>query len=154
MRWRLELLERPDLDATAKAVGLTLDTFMRNGRCWPSRAALAHRSGLSTRTVTRAIKRLELAGVLEIDRGAGRTTSRYRQVLHKDRGEPSPGVTQSHRRGDTESPQRCQRVPRKSLLNSEGKSLVEAYDYEPVDNKPEGLTSELARLLTTAVRAP
>ena len=78
--WQRELRDS-GLDPTAKAVGLVLSTYMDGaGRAQVSRATIAAGVGLADLgTVTRAIQRLESAGLLGVDR-AGRqqhAPSRY-----------------------------------------------------------------------------
>jgi len=78
--WRLELRRAP-LDPTAKLVGFTLSTYMDGaGRAQVSRSTLAAGCGLESVTaVKRAVRRLELAGLLGVDRAGRRQhlPSRY-----------------------------------------------------------------------------
>jgi DNA-binding transcriptional MocR family regulator len=80
---------KSELDPTARHVGLALCWFMdRTGQCYPSRPTLAERTGYSVRTVERALKRLEQAGDLRVQRGGGRgKTNLYVGVLKGDRGD-------------------------------------------------------------------
>jgi DNA-binding transcriptional MocR family regulator len=69
------------LDSTAKHVALQLAMFMNGkGVCWPSKARLVDTTGYGDRTVDRAIRRLEQAGYLIVNRTRGRTTNRYRAL--------------------------------------------------------------------------
>lgn len=62
---------RPSDKLALAALGGHTDT---TGRCWPSIAKLMECSGLRERTVQRALKRLEEAGYLQIERREGRST--------------------------------------------------------------------------------
>lgn len=55
------------LTPTAKATAFVLATYMRDGMCWPSRRLIAAGIGKSERTVTRALRELEDAGVVKIE---------------------------------------------------------------------------------------
>lgn len=75
--WRIAVRES-NLDATAKLVAFTLDTYMdRRGIAWPSRPSLATSSSLGVRTVDRALIRLENAGLIVVARGRGRRSNLY-----------------------------------------------------------------------------
>lgn len=47
------------------------------GRAWPSRTTIARESGVTLRTVTRATKRLEDLGLIEVERSSGNVVNRY-----------------------------------------------------------------------------
>jgi DNA-binding transcriptional ArsR family regulator len=145
MAWRLELVES-ELDATARLVGLTLDTFMSaGGVCFPSRAAIAHRSGLDVRTVERATRRLERAGLLRVERGGGRTCSRYYALIPSDRGQPSTPAAQRRPRGGAAPPQGRHSAARNLPLNLPENLPVDP-GYESVHNgNGDDLAGELAR---------
>lgn len=65
------------LEPKAKLVLLTLaDLADQNDECWPSRANLAARTGLSLYDVRRCLKALNSAGLIE--RTAGRPTELIR----------------------------------------------------------------------------
>jgi hypothetical protein len=77
LEWRIAVRDS-SLDATAKHVALTIDTWMnRRGIAWPSRGSLAAGTGRSTKTVDRALARLELAGFLVVARSTGRRSNLY-----------------------------------------------------------------------------
>lgn len=62
-----------------KLVGLILATFMdRDGVAWPSMDALARCAGCAPRSVRRALRQLEAAGLLVCERSPGRRPNRYR----------------------------------------------------------------------------
>lgn len=81
-RWRLEI-RAAELDRTAKLVGLVLaDYATAEGRAWPSRQTIAAAAGVCVRTVEAATVRLELAGLLEVERRSGRgRTNRYQLTV-------------------------------------------------------------------------
>jgi DNA-binding transcriptional MocR family regulator len=57
------------LDGTTKAVAQALAVRMNgDNACWPSKPTLAQDCGFSVRTVDRAIRRLELIGLLKVRR--------------------------------------------------------------------------------------
>lgn len=75
--WRIAVRES-GLDATAKLVAFTLDTYMdKRGIAWPARPSLAASSTLGIRTVDRALLRLERAGFIVVARGRGRRSNLY-----------------------------------------------------------------------------
>jgi DNA-binding transcriptional regulator YhcF (GntR family) len=77
LAWRIAIRES-DLDAIAKHVALTLDTYMnRRGLAWPARATLAAGTGRAVSTVDRALTRLEQAGFLVAARSRGRRSNLY-----------------------------------------------------------------------------
>jgi DNA-binding transcriptional MocR family regulator len=81
LAWRVAVRDS-NLDPTAKHVALTLDTYMNSrGLAWPSRATLAEATGLSVRTVERALKRVSQSGLIIVIRGRGRTSNLYRANL-------------------------------------------------------------------------
>lgn len=83
LAWRIAVRES-SLDATAKHVALTLDTFMdKRGLAWPGRQTLAEATGYAVRTVDRALVRLEQAGLLTVKRGGGRRSNRYCAVHNR-----------------------------------------------------------------------
>lgn len=84
-----------ELDATAKLVAHTLRLHMRkDGRAWPSIALLARRASSDSRTVQRAIARLEAAGFLLAERSRGLRANRYQAVLSTlaERQGTNPGM--------------------------------------------------------------
>src|SRR5262245_10482811 len=77
------------LPMPVKAVGYALATFMRrDGRAWPSVAALSFAAGCSERTARRSLRSLEAAGLLVTERHRG-TPSWYRP---RPDGPPSPAT--------------------------------------------------------------
>jgi DNA-binding MarR family transcriptional regulator len=76
--WR-DAVADSDLTAAEKGVVHAISTYMnKNGHAYPGRKAIARRSSLSTRTVDKAIKRIERAGFLKVERvsgGNGKTNS-------------------------------------------------------------------------------
>jgi biotin operon repressor len=87
--WRVAVRDS-ELDATAKHVALTLDTYMdRRGIAWPSKPTLARDTGYTVRAVDRAINRLEQAGLLVVARSRGRRSNLYSAALNPV---PSDGV--------------------------------------------------------------
>lgn len=81
----------PDLGPSAKLVAFSLWSCARPGKpdVWPSRAWLAERTGLSQRTVQRALGALESIGAVSVVRLTGRTA--VRRVALGDRSARSPG---------------------------------------------------------------
>lgn len=121
--------------ATRKLVAVRLaDHADDNGRgIWPSAPTIARECDLAKRSVQRVLDEFVAEGILICRRkGSGRNTSRYDMDLSvvdklprptttssrsKDEGcqrvtaqSDDSGVTESHPRGDTESPLGCQRV--------------------------------------------
>lgn len=72
------------LTASTRVVGMALAGFANghSGECWPSADEIAEASGVSVRTVLRALPMLEEAGLVEILRGCGRgRRSVYRMAV-------------------------------------------------------------------------
>lgn len=92
------------LVSTHKLILLSLaDQADDSGYCWPSFQHTANRTGLTRRTVIRAIAELEQRGVLQrIPRSSGgrHNTNDYRIIVDALR----EMVTQDHHSSDTESP--------------------------------------------------
>jgi hypothetical protein len=84
--WRDRVRDAPDLDTTATVVAMVLSTYMNGeGRAYPSRATLAAGAKLrQPRTVDRAIRDLEAAGLLIVERSKGRRTSVYVATVSSD----------------------------------------------------------------------
>jgi hypothetical protein len=82
-RWR-NAVRDSDLDQTSRLVALVLSTYMHadgNG-AYPSRRTIANGCGIhAVRAVDAAIRRLEAAGLLQVNRSRGRTSSIYRALL-------------------------------------------------------------------------
>ena len=84
-KWERTFLKGP-FTKTQRVVGLALAThFNRQGTAWPSVRTLARESGCTDRTVRRALREIEQAGYLHIQRsglgaGSGRT-NRYQAVI-------------------------------------------------------------------------
>lgn len=77
LAWRI-VVRDSSLDATAKLVAFTLDTYMdRRGIAWPSRPTLAAGAGSHVRTVDHALARLEDAGFIVVARSRGRRSNLY-----------------------------------------------------------------------------
>lgn len=76
-RWRQAILDS-ELRSTERLVALVLSTHMdRHGAsCYPSLTTIARESGVSRRTVLRALAALELAGLLSVMHRQG-TVSKY-----------------------------------------------------------------------------
>jgi hypothetical protein len=78
--WRVAI-SNSGLDGTAKLVAFVLDTWMNSsGFAWPAVETIANRCDLHERTVQRAIRRLEQAGLLLVVYSPGRTSNRYQAV--------------------------------------------------------------------------
>ena len=89
LAWRVAVRDS-GLDATAKHVALTLDTYMdRRGVAWPSKASLARDTGYTIRAVDRASNRLEQAGILVVARSRGHRSNLYSAARNPV---PSDGV--------------------------------------------------------------
>ena len=74
------------------------------GCCWPGIERLVDMTGLSRRTVLRAISTLEDVGVITVERGAGRA-NRYRVNAHNEPQKPVPARHQCQRdTGANQSP--------------------------------------------------
>jgi len=70
------VLSDPDLSASAKVVATALAGFGRNGNCFPKIATVAKATGLSVRTVHRALAALKAKGLLTWKR-TGRSSSYF-----------------------------------------------------------------------------
>lgn len=93
----------PNLDMIGKLVFAVLWT-RRNGenKAWPGQSKIADALGISKRSVVRAIKQLEAAGLVVKHRTGKRATNRY--CL------PENDVTASHFTSDSRAPHKCQPV--------------------------------------------
>jgi DNA-binding transcriptional regulator YhcF (GntR family) len=73
-----DLAVRKDLKASDKIVfAIILDHIGNNDKCWPGIRTLAKKAGLTTVTVVDCIKRLESAGLLNVDRRGNGKSSHY-----------------------------------------------------------------------------
>jgi hypothetical protein len=70
-----------------KLVGFALVEWMdADGYCCPGRESIAERCGITDRTVDKAVRRLEAAGLLRVKRGKGRRhVNEYQAVLKGER---------------------------------------------------------------------
>ena len=67
-QWQRAIRDMP-LDKSAKTVAYALASRMnRAGCCWPGKARLAADTGYSVRTMDRAVRRLEQAGLVDVRR--------------------------------------------------------------------------------------
>jgi hypothetical protein len=88
IEWR-EAIADSELDRTAKLVGHTIGLYMRadGTGAFPAKETIAKRASIeSVRTVDAAVKRLEAAGFLDVDRSRGRRSNRYRAVVPTPQG--------------------------------------------------------------------
>jgi hypothetical protein len=70
--WRQTLCESDSIDRTAKLVGLVISLHMDpDGFCFPGRQRIAWLCSLSDRAVDGAVRRLEAAGFLRLERSKG-----------------------------------------------------------------------------------
>jgi hypothetical protein len=77
IRWR-DAIRDSDLDGTAKLVAFVLSTYMdASGETFVSKARLGCGASVTDRSVYDALKRIELAGLVEIVHSRGRTSNRY-----------------------------------------------------------------------------
>lgn len=93
--WQRAIRDMP-LDGTTKAIAWALAARMNgDNACWPSKPTLAQDCGFSVRTVDRAIRRLEIVGLLKVRR---RPPAANVYIAHLPRQLPrhSDGVTPSH----------------------------------------------------------
>ena len=125
---RLKWALAQDLDPTAKLVLVVLTDHYNVARedTYPSAGKIAERSGFCSKTITRALARLEGAGLIEATRKVGRATvwrlhigpRLVEQVDQVDPQEPNPPVTKN-------------RTPRPTWLKQRVKDLTywrEVYD--------------------------
>lgn len=114
MSWVFEAA--PTQDATEQIVLLAIaDRCDDEGlSAYPSVTTLAKKTRLAARTVVRTVKRLQTAGVLNVQRGAGRKgTNQYSVVMtpcRKVTPDTASPLTDSHLPPDTETPPLCQRI--------------------------------------------
>lgn len=100
-----------DLDSTTKHFLLTLSIHMdmTGQSCFPSVSVIAEKMGVARRTVFRCISKAEEAGFIKKGKhgfsGQRSGQNEYVASWPELRGDTESGVTQSHQRGDTESPQ-------------------------------------------------
>ncbi|MBF0454022.1 MAG: helix-turn-helix domain-containing protein [Magnetococcales bacterium] len=104
--------------------------------CWPSRATLAERAGVSLARVSVITRQLEELGWLKRESGGGRSTSRYhmrvpphlRVAFKNDQAPQSPGIAQPDRGG---LPEQTKRTEEKNKPHQRP-----ARKLEPVKTKP------------------
>lgn len=90
-----DVLARTDLSSTAKLVySIIVDRVGRNGHSWPGIRRIALDTGTTPKPVLKAIAKLESAGLLEVERGHGRS-NRYRPVRPVSVGE-APAMEKGH----------------------------------------------------------
>lgn len=82
----LEAVRRIRFGADLKVYIAIVSHANRAGVAWPSRSTLARETGLGSVTVSRAIKRLALAGVLMVDERPG-TSNHYFLAAPEDHAE-------------------------------------------------------------------
>jgi hypothetical protein len=82
LRWRKAVEICPALDLVAVAVAHTIGNYMNaDGACWPSQVTVAAGAKVCKKSVRNAVVTLQAAGLLEVRRGFGRSSSRYQAVL-------------------------------------------------------------------------
>jgi hypothetical protein len=94
IEWRATLLASP-VGSSARLVGLVLSTHMdaSGGSCWPSIRLLREETRLSRNTIVDAVRDLEAAGLLVVERGSGTRSNRYRALIPSStRIEPQDGA--------------------------------------------------------------
>jgi len=156
--WRKTIVEST-LDPIARLVAHTLSVYLNSkGVAYPSRGELAAGSGLGVRTVDRALRRLEAAGFLDVERtrgggyGENKNTNRYRVTLPVTASErrrdewPDEKVTASERssHGVREVESQCRQRHTKTFKTSKTTALdaagvvVDATASAEPENPAEG----------------
>ena len=99
----VEIARRRDLTSAGKVVWAALaDRVGNNGFCWPGVRTAADDTGLDVKTVLRATKELERAGLLEVERRGNGRVNYYRIVPDQSAGEtPAPAKQKRWRNGTT-----------------------------------------------------
>lgn len=105
--WERELPKSP----VERFVLVTLADYANDedNRCWPSVAAICRRTGLSDRTVQRAIRALEVGGFIDVSVGGRDAKTGSKRASVYTFVEPPKGDTRSpsiRSEGDTRSPLR------------------------------------------------
>jgi hypothetical protein len=130
VRWR-EALRDSDLDRTAKLVGYILSTFMdKDGLAWPGKETIAAGAGVHPRTADKAIKRIELFGLLGVQHSPGFRTNQYFALLQNPGAEAGvyPGA------GDQRTPARGTKNPGASAPRT--RELTRNLEQEPSPPPP------------------
>jgi len=119
----IAILERPDLPASAKIVHAFLrDAAGDDGKCWPGIRRIGQGCGLDKSSVLRAVSRLEVAGLIAVERRENGRSSLYRfpetgsvsrPVAKRDRSQSAAG---GGRRSRPEASAKC------DLNQKEGKA--------------------------------
>ena len=74
-----EVTARQDLKASDKIILAIIQNYQDiNGKAWPGKRTLQSKSGLSGKTVLVSIKRLETAGLLEVERRGNGKSNHYK----------------------------------------------------------------------------
>lgn len=108
--WRVEVREAASLSSNAKLVAFVLSTYMdKYGRnAWAEVATIKGAASLSRRTVQRALRELEEAGLVQAVVRPGRTTvyhAKAASVSHPGASASRAGVSDSHPGGVSQSPE-------------------------------------------------
>ncbi|MEO0682483.1 MAG: helix-turn-helix domain-containing protein [Pseudomonadota bacterium] len=113
-----KVFARRDLPQSAKLLAAMLaQTFAdaETGRAWPSKAVLAEALAVSPDTVKRAIRRLEAARFLDVERRRGRGRASVYQLAFPAGSEPEKGCTvvpfPAAKRVQTRSKKGCSAAP-------------------------------------------
>src|SRR5947209_11928988 len=108
-----------------------------NGVAWPAIASISKVCRLSRKTVIKAFNRLERRGLLQVDRGGGAATNRYRLVAMThwpkstiDRCNPNPQVNPDK--------EQCTTATEAPPKPDPGVTPKEALEGNPIRNSREG----------------
>ena len=118
--WR-DAVRDSGLGAVVKATAWCLATFA-NGRgvAFPSRTTLGHGASLSVRAVEHAIRQLERAGFLNVERGGGRRSNTYHLTIPGGDCEPPQRRTPVAPAANVIRPSGERRAPESSCIQSGG----------------------------------
>jgi hypothetical protein len=124
LKWTLALRDS-DQPSTAKHVGLNLSLRMdADGYCYPGRALQSRETSLDTRTIDRAIVRLETGGWLKVKHSTGKHVNEYWATLPNSGTESPLTAAQSHGNGGRNDTQTAAQSRPNSSVNSSLNSSV------------------------------
>ena len=112
-RMDLAVAQRRDVSAIAKVVYAVLKCYenTKTGQCDPSQSMIADDSGVSIRSVKRAIKQLVDARIIEADRPLGSSRTAYRLLDPRGQNDTMPGGQKGTSMGPKRHPHGAKMVP-------------------------------------------
>lgn len=92
-------------------------------QCWPSKDTIVEQTGLHVSNVKRGIRKLEAAGIIQVERGHGRTNTNTYTLIIAGKGRTSAPLS-DRKKGRTSAPKKG--APARPESRKEGESGVEA----------------------------